>query len=130
MEMKDLPPGMKYCRPTAQGKAFWMTKRLWELAQNLPVKQVSIDAIPEFDQDFWCNDHRQPTLRNSAEDFKRVMEADLSYPIILSADGGLMDGAHRLFKAWLAGQTEIAAVQFQTDPEPDYFVTSPPDVSG
>ena len=51
------------------------------------------------------------------------MEADLSYPIILSSDGGLMDGGHRIAKAWIEGCQEIDAVQFQEDPEPDYITT-------
>jgi len=31
-----------------------------------------------------------------------------------------MDGRHRVAKAALLGQTEITAVQFDDDPEPDY----------
>jgi hypothetical protein len=46
----------------------------------------------------------------------------LRYPIILSADGGLMDGGHRVCKAWMLGHTEISAVQFPQDPEPDYIL--------
>ena len=38
-----------------------------------------------------------------AEHARRIQEADLAYPIILSADGRLMDGGHRLAKAWLRG---------------------------
>lgn len=44
---------------------------------------------------------------------------NLSYPIILSAEGYLMDGGHRIAKAWLQGVKEIRAVQFEIDPEPD-----------
>jgi hypothetical protein len=51
---------------------------------------------------------------------KLVEEADLSFPIILSADGGIMDGMHRVAKAALEGRTEVEAVQFDRDPEPDY----------
>jgi hypothetical protein len=43
----------------------------------------------------------------------------LSYPIILSSEGLLMDGGHRLAKAWLLNQKEIKAVQFEFNPEPD-----------
>jgi hypothetical protein len=31
-----------------------------------------------------------------------------------------MDGAHRVAKAWMLGQTEIEAVRFRIDPPPDY----------
>ena len=40
--------------------------------------------------------------------------------MILSADGRLMDGGHRIAKAWLQGQTVVAAKRFIEDPEPDY----------
>ena len=44
---------------------------------------------------------------------------DLVYPIILSADGHVMDGMHRIAKAWMLGQRTITAVQFERDPPPD-----------
>ena len=47
----------------------------------------------------------------------------MQYPLILSADGGLMDGGHRLAKAWLLGYDMIAVVQFWHDPEPDYVIS-------
>ena len=52
---------------------------------------------------------------------QRICAADLTYPIILSAEGYLMDGGHRLAKAWLMGLIEIQAVQFTEDPVPDYI---------
>jgi hypothetical protein len=47
----------------------------------------------------------------------------LRYPIILSAEGYLIDGGHRLAKAYLLRICEVAAVQFALDPEPDYILT-------
>jgi hypothetical protein len=35
--------------------------------------------------------------------------ADLSYPIILSADGSVVDGTHRIVKATPAGHDDIVA---------------------
>jgi hypothetical protein len=49
----------------------------------------------------------------------------LHYPIILSADGYLMDGGHQIAKAYLLKMGEVPAVQFSLDPEPDYIL--PPD---
>jgi hypothetical protein len=49
-----------------------------------------------------------------------VSEAvDLAYPIILSADGHVMDRMHRVAKAWMLGQSTITAVQFERDAPPD-----------
>jgi hypothetical protein len=62
--------------------------------------------------------HSRP-CRAVAEHARRIQAADLSYPVILASDGGLMDGGHRIGKAWLLGLSEIAAVRFEIDPPPD-----------
>jgi hypothetical protein len=46
----------------------------------------------------------------------------MTYPIILAADGGLMDGGHQVCKAWMQGHDKIMAVKFDVDPEPDYIL--------
>jgi hypothetical protein len=43
----------------------------------------------------------------------------LSLPIILTADGSLMDGMPRIAKAWVLGLKEIQVVRFPVTPEPD-----------
>lgn len=97
---------------------FW-TERLWSLAQDLAVTEVAIDDIDEFDQDCWFHG-RAPTCREVADHARRIQSADLSYPVILNAAGRLMDGGHRIAKAWIAGRATIQAVRFDTDPEPDW----------
>lgn len=49
-----------------------------------------------------------------------IGEADLAFPIILSADGRVIDGMHRVLKALLNGSQSIEAVRFERDPEPDF----------
>lgn len=110
----------KHSRPTPNGRYYWYTERLWQLSQHLPVKTVAIAAIAEFDQNCWFSEKTPPTCREVARHAQRIYAADLAYPIILSAAGQLMDGGHRLAKAWLMGLTEIQAVQFSEDPAPDY----------
>ena len=52
----------------------------------------------------------------------RLIEAvDLCYPIILSSEGRVMDGMHRVAKAAMLGHVTIDALQFKEDPEPDYI---------
>ncbi|MEV6282007.1 hypothetical protein [Kribbella sp. NPDC051770] len=110
----------QHSRPVPGGRAFFTTARLWHLTEDLPVESVAIDAIAEFDQDCWFGG-RAVTCRMVAEHAGRIQRADLSYPVILSSDGRLMDGGHRIAKAWLAGETTINARRFETDPEPDYI---------
>lgn len=97
---------------------FW-TDRLCMLARELPIHEVAIDDIVEFDQD--CRFHgRAPTCRQVAEHARRIQTADLQFPIILASDGSLMDGGHRISKAWLAGRSTVRAVRFAVDPSPDW----------
>ena len=110
----------RHSRPVPGGRAFYLTERLWKLAEDLPVEPVLIDAIREFDEDCWFGG-TPATCRMVARHADRIHKADLSYPVILSADGRLMDGGHRIAKAWLSGMTAIDAVRFRVDPEPDYF---------
>ena len=50
---------------------------------------------------------------------QRVLAADMTKPIILTADGWIMDGAHRLVRARFEGHHTIPAVQFDEMPDPD-----------
>lgn len=97
----------------------YLTQRLWRLAADLPTIEVPIDEIAEFDQDCWFTGG-DVTCRMVAEHTRRIVAADLSHPVILSADGRLMDGVHRIAKAWLDGHTTVRAVRFVTDPAPDH----------
>lgn len=99
------------------GRAYWLTETLWAAAAGLPVFQIAIAEIPEFDQDCWFQG-QAPSLRDVAGHARRIMAADLSYPIIFSSDGRLMDGGHRIARAWIEGRTTVDAVRFVIDPEP------------
>lgn len=95
----------------------WDVDRLIELSRRLPVRQVSLDSIWELDTAYWS----QPlTVRDVAEHVALVQAVDPSYPIILGADGRVMDGMHRVVRALLEGLPTIAAVRFDVHPEPDY----------
>ena len=102
------------------GRGHWLTEKLWAAAAGLPVFRIAIADIPEFDQDCGFRG-RAPSLRHVAAHAARIQSAVLSYPIILSADGRLMDGGHRIARAWIEGRTEIDAVRFEVDPEPEFI---------
>lgn len=114
----------KHSRITERGREVWFVERLWQLARALPVQQMPIDQIAEFDQDCWFG-ATPATCRAVADHARRIFDANLDYPILLSADGHLIDGGHRIAKAYLLQRPTIAAVQFVADPEPDYIL--PPD---
>lgn len=57
------------------------------------------------------------TLRSFVEHVRSVVDADMSYPIILNEDGEVIDGRHRLAKAMLEGHDTIKVKRFDKDPE-------------
>ena len=116
-------------RPSRRGYYAWDVDRLVALTKDLRRQKVKLDAIRELDEPYWFSDRdAKPTCRAIVEHMKLVEEADLSYPIILSSDGGIMDGMHRVAKALLAGLDKIEAVQFTKDPEPDFEDVYPEDL--
>ena len=60
--------------------------------------------------------YEELTLRELADHMQAVLDADLSYPIILDEDGEIMDGRHRLMKAILNRESTIKAVRFDVNP--------------
>ncbi|MCZ6678642.1 MAG: chromosome partitioning protein ParB [Candidatus Poribacteria bacterium] len=116
----------KHSRLIDGARYIWYARNLWKLAEGLPVKEVDISAIRELDADCWFGDGYVPTIRKVAEHCKKIIDADLDYPIILNADGYLMDGGHRIAKALIQGQTKIKAVQFEIMPTPDVIVPTEP----
>jgi hypothetical protein len=63
------------------------------------------------------------------EHIRLIYAADLSFPIILSETGEVMDGMHRAAKALLEGRADIAARQFPRDPESDHVGRGPDDLA-
>ena len=116
-------------RPSARGLQAWDVDRLVALTRDLPRIQVPLTAIRELDEPYWFSSGRgSATCREVVEHARFIAEADLSFPIILSSDGRVMDGMHRVAKALLSGLATIEAVQFQHDPEPDYIGMAPEDL--
>ena len=105
--------------PQADGSMrFHRMHQFWELTDGLPVKKVRLSELDGFDEVRWFGGPLNilPTCRAIAEHAHDINEADLSYPIILSPDGEVLDGWHRMCKAFIQGLEEIDAVQLTTMP--------------
>jgi hypothetical protein len=112
--------------PTNDGRSdAWDVDRLIELTGSLSVKQIRIDSIWQLDTPHWG----AFTPRDLPQHVRLLDETDLAYPIILSADGRVMDGMHRVVKALMEGRDTISAVQFEVQPEPDFRNCRPEDLS-
>jgi hypothetical protein len=115
-------------RPSRNGLYAWDVDRLIELSESLDPKLVHIDSIKELDENYWFGgDGDNPTCRAIAEHARLMQDTDLSYPIILCSSGKVMDGMHRVCKAYIEGRNKITVVQFVIDPEPDYVDIKSPD---
>ncbi len=58
-------------------------------------------------------------MREFVGHIQKVLDADLTYPIILDDEGYVMDGRHRIAKALLEGHESIKFVRFEKTPGPD-----------
>ena len=113
-------------RPSASGLRAWDVSRLVALAKHLPRCRVELASIRELDEAYWFSGgSSDATCRAVVEHARLIDEADASFPIILSSDGRVMDGMHRVGKALLKGLPTIEAVRFEHDPEPDYVGVDP-----
>jgi hypothetical protein len=102
----------------------WDVDRLVRLSSTLPRKHITLSKIRELDE-VWFGEDERPTWRAMLAHMKLIDDADLSFPIILSSSGAVMDGMHRVAKATRQGRNEIEAVQFDENPEPDHVGLGP-----
>ena len=114
--------------PGEQGLDAWDVDRLIRLSRELPVTRVPLVDIGEIDSAYWFDGDRLPTVRKVVAHMRLVADVDPSYPVILGADGRVMDGMHRIARALLHGRATIAAVRFAVLPAPDYRNCRPEDL--
>lgn len=116
-------------RPSPEGLRAWDVHRLAALSKNFPVIEVALSDIRELDESYWYSaSSGLPTCRAIVEHAKLIEQADLQFPIILFSDGRVADGMHRVCRALKDGTLSIKAVQFTSDPAPDYIGVAPEDL--
>jgi len=115
-----------FFRPRGDAYDAWDIERLIEQAAELPVKKVSLTEISEIDSVYWFGADGSPaTVRIMVRHMQLVEAVDLSYPVILGAQGQVMDGMHRIAKCLFLGQQWVHAVQFEEQPSPHYTNVQP-----
>ena len=90
---------------------FWSIPRLIELSKDLEIFEIPMKCLNIF--------NLYPKATNTKEfvdHVRDVINADMSYPIILDDEGYVMDGRHRIMKALLEGYETIKAVRFDKTP--------------
>lgn len=115
-----------HIRSGPEGWIAWDVKRLIALADGVPVMEVECDPLVDADPLYWFQGFNGPPSVRTVADHARLMDAaDLSYPILLCAEGRVMDGMHRVAKALVEGRNSILAKQFSATPEPDFVGVHP-----
>ncbi len=115
-------------RRSPRGLLAWDVHRLVELTRDFARETVPLSLIRELDEPFWSNEGPRMTCRQVVDHARLMRDTNLGFPVILSSDGRVMDGMHRVCKALLQGQESIEAVRFQRDPEPDHIGVEPDDL--
>ena len=94
----------------------YKTETLWREAKELPITIYKIDSEAIYDElvmwqvnNFW----------DFLVHFRKVLNADLTKPLIVRSDGYVMDGWHRIIRAIHEGIKELPQKRFLIDPEPD-----------
>ena len=108
-----------FATPLADGSIpFVRMQQLWDMAAGLPSNKVRLSQLNALDEVRWFSErmNKLPTCRAVAEHAREIYDADFHFPIILSPTGVVLDGMHRLCKAFLLGMEEIDAVQLLTMP--------------
>jgi hypothetical protein len=99
-------------------------RTIWAAAEGKPAVTVAIEDLNILDEVVWFGGPKdvKPTVRRVAERARDIFSADLGYPIIMTRSGDVVDGAHRIAKAYLQGERTIAAVVIDDYPPPDGVV--------
>lgn len=111
-----------HARQVGSDRHIWDVHRLIRASRDFEVELIPTNNISEVDENWWY-DHSDtvPTPRSIASHLTSIMELDPSHPIIICAEGRLMDGMHRVVKAIAEGRTHVPAVRFTNTPAPDFI---------
>lgn len=113
VKMRDVDPLQDYYIDC--DGAYYSVARLVDDAKTLPVFDVPLAAI-DLTGIIW----RDSNIYDLSFHSKKVIEADLSVPILLDWHGAIADGRHRVIKAIATGKTTIKARRMQWKPTPDH----------
>lgn len=99
------------------GRKFWKDKTLYDAAteQKCKIGQFPVKYIDQ-SQNRWVGCDR---IVDVAYHCRRIVEADLTQPVLLSPNGMIMDGYHRVCKALVFGQSFFYYMRLKEMPPPD-----------
>jgi hypothetical protein len=101
-------------------KFVWKVVDLWKEAEKYVPIRISIDEIINVNEFLnshcWSDD--KLSINEIMENADRVKNANLNYPVILTPDGCIADGCHRIVKALRQNKKTILAIKLAKMPQP------------
>lgn len=111
VKLRDIEPLQDFFKD--ETGAQWGVARLIDDTKDLTPFDVPLAAL-DLSYELWGGSN----MLTLALHCKKVMDADLSIPIILDWNGGVADGRHRIIKALIEGRRTIKAVRMYWRPTP------------
>ncbi len=102
-------------------KRHWNLKDIWKSSEELTVELMLVSELwdERYSKAFcWQLHGEEITNEFFLHHLRRVLDANLDYPIILSEENYILDGVHRLMKCKYLGIEKIKYVKFKKDPKP------------
>ena len=100
-----------------RGKYEWLTVKLIKASEKLETTDLHINSI-----DMGVQVWDVATFYDFLEHTKRVNDTDLKYPVLQDNEGSIINGWHRIAKAWMKGETTVKARRFVEMPAHDRII--------
>lgn len=105
-------------------KLYWRVEHLIAASKELPVIEQEIEPLlSQIGNSTWFGGDKKPTISEILIHIERAFAANLDCPLILSAEGKIMDGSHRLIAAKMKGRKTLPCVRFLCNPPPEHEET-------
>ena len=99
----------------------WDVHKLIRASRGLTIRDVPLADIAELDENWWYGEPGvYPTPRSITGHLRLALSVDMNCPVLLCAEGRLMDGMHRAIRALAEGRETIPAIRFPVTPPPDH----------
>lgn len=109
-------------RKSGRDILIWDINRLILRTQHHKIIDLPLEEVRELDEAFWYNSPSEiPTCRSIANHAKLIHNASLDHPVIICPEGRIMDGMHRVCKAFNLGMATIKAKKLDILPAPDFI---------
>jgi hypothetical protein len=104
----------------SNGECTWNVSDLWKAAEGVEPELIRIEDVVDIEEllDSHTWSAGPMSVREILDHVDRIANADLGYPIVLTPEGWIGDGCHRIIKAWREGRQDILVVKLKTMPSP------------